>query len=169
VTALDGFIIARRDGSLHCVAVDPADFDRVEAAGPWYVLKRPTFYVWHRVQLPEGKKGSLEYLHRFILGLEPGDGLEVDHRDGNGLNNTRANMVVCTRKENRQNLHRPGHLRGVSWDKWRQKWQAQVQADGHGHHLGYFNDKLDAARAAEAGRAKYFTHHNEERHPVPSA
>jgi hypothetical protein len=40
-------------------------------------------------------------MHRLILGTPKG--MEVDHRDGNGLNNTRANIWNCTHEENLRN------------------------------------------------------------------
>ena len=40
-------------------------------------------------------------MHRLLMGMKKGDGLEVDHLDGNGLNNQRKNLEVVTRSENR--------------------------------------------------------------------
>jgi hypothetical protein len=40
------------------------------------------------------------YLHREILGLEPGDPLEGHHKDDDTLNNQRDNLERLTRKEN---------------------------------------------------------------------
>lgn len=45
--------------------------------------------------------GCLVYLHRFLLSAPPG--FEVDHVDGNGLNNRRSNLRLATRGQNRQN------------------------------------------------------------------
>lgn len=41
-------------------------------------------------------------MHRMIMGMKKGDGMEVDHLDNNGLNNQRANLEVVTRSENAQ-------------------------------------------------------------------
>jgi hypothetical protein len=41
-------------------------------------------------------------MHRFVLGLPPyrNGGLEVDHIDGNGLNNQRSNLRLVTHQQN---------------------------------------------------------------------
>ena len=44
------------------------------------------------------------YLHREVLGLTPGDGLETDHRNGDRLDNRRSNLRVATRAQNAQNV-----------------------------------------------------------------
>lgn len=44
------------------------------------------------------------YMHRLILNPPPG--MVVDHRDGNGLNNSRANIRVCTIQQNNWNSRR---------------------------------------------------------------
>lgn len=48
--------------------------------------------------------GRKVLLHRLIMG-EP-EGLPVDHRDGDGLNNSRGNLRACTHSENRLNVHK---------------------------------------------------------------
>lgn len=41
-------------------------------------------------------------MHRYLMGVTDPE-LVVDHRDGNGLNNTRANLYVVSRAENAKN------------------------------------------------------------------
>lgn len=79
--------------------VDDGDFDWL-SQWTWlaHELKR-TCYAYR-------SGAPLTYMHRLILGLEPGDGLQCDHRDGNGLNNQRHNIRVCTVLENSWNKHR---------------------------------------------------------------
>lgn len=170
--ALDGFIVARRDGSLHCVAVDREDYAAVEAGRPWHVWpRRQTFYARRDVLLPDGRR-TTEWLHRFILGRKPGDGLETDHIDGNGLNNTRANLRVVRHAENCQNIRRVGgssKYRGVSWSRSCKKWKASVEMGGRQYYFGYFTDEVAAARAARDARARLFTHTNEQRHTIAGA
>eukprot|EP01046_Picozoa_sp_COSAG06_P018755 COSAG06_NODE_1315_length_9884_cov_7.666326_5_plen_71_part_00 len=38
---------------------------------------------------------------------------------------------------------------GVGWHKQRRKWQARIDHDGKGQHLGYFNDEQEVARAVD--------------------
>lgn len=98
------------------------------------------------------------YLHREILGLVPGDGLEVDHRNRDRFDCRRENLRVVTRVENSQNVPgRPGTSahRGVAWDKARQRWRAQVMIAGRQHQLGRFDTEDEAAAAAAAYRREH--------------
>jgi hypothetical protein len=104
------------------------------------------------------------FMHRLILGLVRGDGLESDHINGDRLDNRRANLRVATHAENGQNVRvptRPGltsQFRGVS--RRGDRWQAFVNVrTPHGrkkHHLGLFQTEEEAARAAAAFRAEVF-------------
>jgi hypothetical protein len=97
-------------------------------------------------------------LHRDVLGLSPGDGLEVDHRDRDPLNCRRLNLRVIPHAGNVQNTSsRKGSTsahRGVSWNTRQRKWIAQLQVDGQKHNLGAFDDELEAANVARAARAR---------------
>ena len=46
--------------------------------------------------------------------------------------------------------------RGVTWNKWHQKWTSQIRYGGKQHHLGVFADPVQAARAYDAAA---FEHH----------
>lgn len=97
-------------------------------------------------------------MHRQILGLEAGDGCEVDHRNGDGLDNRRSNLRLVTRAQNKQNVSARGGYskhRGVTFDRRRQKWKAQVKLNGTTHNVGRFDDELEAARAASAFRRQH--------------
>lgn len=74
--------------------VDDEDYDRV-------MTKRWTYHKPQRsrtVYARTTEGGRTIYMHRFIMG-EP-EGLEVDHEDGSGLNNQRANLVAKTHQAN---------------------------------------------------------------------
>jgi hypothetical protein len=89
--------------------------------------------VWRRV-----------LLHRFLAG---NDSL-VDHRDGNGLNNTRDNLRPATRGQNQHNSGpRSGRYKGVTWHKGARKWLAQIMCDRKYRYLGLHAAEEDAARA----------------------
>lgn len=90
-----------------------------------------------------------EQLHRAIM--NPADGLQVDHIDGNGLNNQRSNLRVCTHAENarnrRLNKRTTTGLKGVYQRRGSDKWQARIRVDGRFLCLGQFGSKLEAAKA----------------------
>lgn len=58
---------------------------------------------------------------------------EIDHIDGNSLNNRVDNLRVVTRSENMMNTslykRNSSGVKGVSYDKSRGKWKAQIQKD----------------------------------------
>lgn len=101
---------------------------------------------------------SIVRLHRAILGLHQGDGLQGDHINRDRLDNRRSNLRVVTNAENHQNV--PGQdgktseFRGVSWNARKHKWQACVRAKGHLHWLGFFVDESRAAEAAAEFRVR---------------
>lgn len=90
------------------------------------------------------------FLHNIIMNAPPG--VEVDHRNGNGLDNRRANLRLATRSRNNSNRKLQGGtspFKGVSWHKQAEKWRAQI-TDGKAYHLGLFISEEDAARAYDA-------------------
>lgn len=99
------------------------------------------------------------YMHRVIAGAR--DGEDVDHADGDGLNNTRDNLRRCTRKQNLANRrahtgNRQG-LKGV-WER-NGSYRASIQIDGKTRHLGPFGTADEAAtayrEAAQAAHGEY--------------
>lgn len=94
-------------------------------------------------------------LHRFIMG-EP-IGYEVDHINGDGLDNRKENLRVCTHKENTRNRkiqkNNTSGFTGVVWDKPRNKWRAHIKYLGKLIFIGHFIDKNEASTAYEK-RAK---------------
>ncbi len=114
----------------------------------WRVAKigRSTYAL--RINPLDPKRGSIR-LHRAIMG-EP-EGLEVDHIDGDGLNNRRENLRLATRAENMRNRKTPSNntsgFKGVIRVEWRKKWQARIVLNGKRKQLGYFDTPQDAHKA----------------------
>ena len=79
--------------------IDAADYEMLNKF-KWYAKKpsadKSIFYVARSVR--EGKKVRTVYMHRFIMNC-PID-KEVDHKNGNRLNNSRVNLEVVTKQEN---------------------------------------------------------------------
>lgn len=137
--------------------VDDADFEAVSQF-KWYANKvGRRFYAARKVRKPDGNWTHL-YMHKVLL---PG-AVEVDHRDGNSLNNQKkSNLRPATRLQNAQGFQRkrPGttsKFRGVTWDKSRLKWIAQITVNKKHINLGRFINEVDAARAYDAAARKYF-------------
>ena len=83
--------------------------------------------------------------------LEFPEGMEVDHINGNSLDNRKSNLRICTHKENVRNQKlsaaNTSGYRGVSWNKASKKWEAYIKVNQKRIYLGKFVDILDAARA----------------------
>lgn len=87
-------------------------------------------------------------MHRFLLLAEPG--VEVDHIDGNGLNNRRSNLRLSTRAQNQWNQRtradNKSGVKGVYLSR-SGKWCAQIKANGKNKGLGKFKCRTAAAIA----------------------
>lgn len=92
--------------------------------------------------------GKDRAMHRIIMDAPPG--ILVDHKDGDGLNNRKKNLRLCTHAQNMMNRKGTGKTskyKGVSWDKQDKKWLAAIKKDGQKIVLGRFDEEDEAAIA----------------------
>jgi len=111
-------------------------------------------FKWHiltgrgKIYAATGKSSKL--MHRLILGDIP-NGFEVDHIDGDGLNNQRSNLRIISHRANMQNLQNKNKMTsrfpGVSWNKRHLQWYSQIQINGERIFLGHFKIEEDAFHA----------------------
>lgn len=82
---------------------------------------------------------------------------EIDHKNCVRDDDRIKNLRPCTHSQNKANAHlRRGNrsgLKGVSFSKSNQKWQAQITIHGEHKHLGFYDDPT-AAHAVYCGEAK---------------
>lgn len=129
--------------------VDAADYEWL-MQWKWCATERKhTWYAVRNQASAETKhKKSSILMHRQILGLSSRAEL-ADHRDGNGLNNTRSNLRAATTQQNsfnsRKHRDSTNHLKGVYWHARAKKWMASVCKDGKQIYLGLFTRPEDAA------------------------
>jgi AP2 domain-containing protein/HNH endonuclease len=97
-------------------------------------------------------------LHRLIMNA-PAD-KEVDHINGDTLDNRRCNLRICSHKENLRNQKLPKNsksgYKGVTWYKRIKKWRSHIRLNKKQIHLGYFDDIKLAANAYNEAAIKYF-------------
>ncbi len=134
--------------------VDAADYESL-SKHKWcaWTPDGKTFYA-KRGGAINGKEFT-EFMHVVVFGSK-----NVDHKDGNGLNNRRLNLRQCTKSQNGANRGLPSNNRsgfkGVYWFKPMRTWKARLTCQRKEHHLGYFKNPSDAARAYDACAILFF-------------
>lgn len=142
-------------GGLVMAIVD--DEDAALSSLPWHVhgrgqLKRNTLYAATSRRI-NGRSHTI-LMHRKILGLDDPKKL-VDHINGNGLDNRKANLRIVTHTQNMRNsgdqsqsnnAHSP--YVGVTWNERDKRFQARIMVDKKSRSLGYF----ETAEQAHAAR-----------------
>jgi hypothetical protein len=97
-------------------------------------------------------------MHRLVLRAIKGQ--EVDHINGNPLDNRRSNLRFCTTSQNHANLKKQSNntsgFKGVVWCKDKNKWKAQITCQHRHFFLGYFNSPEKAAIAYDKKALKLF-------------
>jgi hypothetical protein len=127
------------------------DVGDVEYAGRynWFcAIHKGKPYARRNERRADGSKYGA-YLHRDLVGAA--GRLDVDHVNGNGLDNRRSNLRLATRSQNMMNRssqanNRSGY-KGVCWQREKRKWRAAIWLDGRKTYLGDFKD-IEEARAA---------------------
>lgn len=110
--------------------------------------------------------GKLYFAHRLAWLISYGQfpDRNIDHVDGNGLNNRLDNLRIATPSENCKNQRRrpdnTSGITGVSWYRAGQKWHARIAVNRRTIHLGYFSTKEEAVAARKAAEVRYGFHAN---------
>lgn len=109
-------------------------------------------HTWYALRTTSKKYGDLiphkvVRMHRVVL--PPPCGFEIDHINGDGLDNRRCNLRIVTRRQNLQNLHinKSSKYPGVCFDKQCGKWLARMRISGKRIHLGHYATEQEAAIA----------------------
>jgi hypothetical protein len=135
--------------------VDDEDYPYLSAFN-WCATKDRNKWYAVRSFRRNGKQVRVR-MHMVILKAPAG--LEVDHKNGNGLDNRRDNLRLATRSQNKRNgikLEGTSSIyKGVSWRKNLGKWQAIIYLPKL-TYLGSFNDEIEAARAYDAAAREHF-------------
>ena len=138
--------------------VDGEDFEYLNQF-KWYAARNGcTWYARMHASRINGKR-KLIHMHRVIMNTPKH--LPIDHISGDGLDNRKKNLRLCTHQENHfniRNAHKNNKLgiKGITWYKTRKKFRAQIMINKKAIHLGYFNVMGDADSAYRKAEEKYF-------------
>jgi len=106
--------------------------------------------------------GLMYKVHRIIWLMQTGDWPkgDVDHIDGDGLNNRWSNLRDVTHSQNLMNAavrsdSTSGH-KGVSYDKTRNRWYAYINLNGKRKMLGRHMTKQEAISARQKAESELF-------------
>lgn len=128
--------------------VDDDDFGKFSGF-KWHLTNHSnrgfTEYIIRRVRLEDGRRKTI-YLHREIMAA-PTDKF-VDHKNGDGFDNRKQNLRICSPAENNRNQslkrNNTSGFKGVDWVELKKKWRARIGVGGKRIMIGYFNSKLEA-------------------------
>jgi hypothetical protein len=137
--------------------VDDEDFDRV-AQFKWWASENRRAHQWYAARgFYAGGKRHTVLMHRFIL--DAPRGVLVDHKDRDGLNNTRGNLRLCDHSLNAANA-----VRRLSASGYRNvyamgntgRWMVRLTIRLKQQTFGIFDDLTEAAHFADQVAIQHF-------------
>jgi hypothetical protein len=141
--------------------VDDEDFDRV-AKFKWNIVvpskrNKTSYAIRFEIDAATGKRRKV-WMHREVMGADKA--VDVDHRDGNGLNNQKENLRPCSHVQNMQNAKKwmkgSSRFKGVFFNKTTGYFVARIAHKGTNHNLGVFRDENSAGLAYNEGARRLF-------------
>lgn len=137
--------------------VDATDYEWL-IQWKWYARCDYLWYAARQSSKSENKPMTV-YMHREIMAARKGE--TVDHYDGNGLNNTRANLRFATIQQNNRNSRlstkNTSGYKGVSFDKRNRKWKACIYVNRKQIYIGLYSTPEEAASAYDEAAKRHFS------------
>jgi hypothetical protein len=125
--------------------VDRKDYFRL-GQYEWY--ENRDGYAFRRIEVP-GQPCQFVRLHQDILPVS--EGLTVDHRNRQRLDNRRSNLRMITNAQQQYNktkyANNKSGYKGVSFDRHKARWRADIGAEGTRYFLGRYSTAEEAALA----------------------
>ena len=146
---------------------DTGEFRRHCGALAGGMSKHPKGKVYWKIEILGDRYLAHRLAWLYVYGEFPRH--QIDHIDGNGLNNKISNLRDVTPMENSRNQRRrkdnTSGCTGVRYYEAKKKFTAQIREGGKQKHLGYFQDIEDAiaARKLAEKRLGYHSNHGTKR------
>lgn len=134
--------------------VDNEDYDYINN-WKWVRSSRGYAQRGSKVKIDDEFRGVTYLIHRVLMDAKKGQ--QIDHVNGNPLDNRRSNLRFSTQKQNLRNQkvaknNKTGH-KGVS--VCGNKYRAMIGMDGKLKHLGLFNTVEEASMAYNVAAFQY--------------
>jgi hypothetical protein len=136
----------------YTVIVDKENYDRIKAQ-KWKVLCAKGGYIYFYCCIAR----KVILLHRFILNAS--SDMQVDHKNGDTLDNRKSNLRVCLKIQNlwnrKKHRNNTSGYKGVIYLKNHKKWMARISVNRKRLFLGLFETPIEAHRAYCVASKKY--------------
>ena len=125
--------------------VDDENFEELNSY-KWCVLKNEK--KRYAIRRKKNTFGSFIFMHRILINTP--DGMFTDHIDGNGLNNQKNNLRICTKSQNACNrkagINNVSGIKGITYDKREKKYRVRIMLNYKDYFLGYYPSIAAAKR-----------------------
>lgn len=154
-------ISSKKYGEKH-VFIDDEDFEMISNIN-WCLRKCGENFYAHSPKYIGGgranRKNFSQLMHKLVLPCN--DSEVIDHIDGNGLNNQKINLRICTQQQNcfnrsRLNKNNISGYMGVTWHKKAEKYMASITKGGKRFYLGLYSSIEEAARTRDKKAIEMF-------------
>ena len=138
--------------------VDDEDFEELSKFR-WSVSGDGKRYAYYARRYVGERSGKLAYIAMHTEIMNPPSRMVVDHANGDGLDNRRGNLRVCSHGENMFNKRK---YRSQQSSKCVQflprsgKWTSRIQCSGVRKYIGFFKTEEEASAAYAKAAAKLF-------------
>ena len=138
--------------------VDDGDYDELNQHN-WHATKGQNKNKFYAARWNKGKRPYNVTMHRLIMDCP--DNMQVDHINGDSLDNRKCNLRICTQQQNSMNRKYKNpkcstDVVGVSRKKGRRGYKACIYVNNKNIWLGTFDDIKDAQKAYIEANKKHF-------------
>lgn len=136
------------------VLVDDEDYERIK-----YFNLNLNYHNENKIYV-RFRKNNIEFkLHRYIMNVNDPK-VQVDHINGNKLDNRKENLRICdifgNAKNKQKHKIRTSKYKGVHWRKNRSRWSAEIRVNKILVKIGSFKDEDLAAKAYDQAARLFF-------------